>query len=91
MTRDTVKRLSAKNVFGGKLLRLIDPAPHARLRHAEITRQLTVASGTVSAGHKCFVAGRYDIHEAIYTKMNKTVNENVECRPIQDRIRLPRG
>ncbi|GAB7553143.1 hypothetical protein NRB_26490 [Novosphingobium sp. 11B] len=91
MTRHAVKPFSQENILSGKLLGLVDPTPHLGLCDAEVTSHLAVAASDFATANQCFVAGGFFVHEAIYTELNRKVNEFVACAVIQFRIGIGNG
>ena len=57
VTRHAVKLFSGQDIFGGQLLRLVQPAPDAGLCHAKVAGHLAIASCGLLAFRQCFKAG----------------------------------
>ena len=65
--RDAIKALGREHIFGGQLLRLIDPAPHCRLWHAEVAGECGIAACRIAAFDQGLETVELSIHKLIAT------------------------
>lgn len=95
MTRYFVKLFGTKDIFSRKLLGLVEPAPHAGLRHSKVTRHLAGATRALFAELKGFVPGEFFNHEEGYTlsfnPIKRQLYKIVECPSNRFRIAKRHG
>ena len=62
VARYAVKLFSTQNIFGGQLLRLIQPTPYRRLAYAQISAELRLRSSLLHCLVQRFVTGGFNVH-----------------------------